>query len=388
MMSMAWRRWVDPSAAAWACHWTAESDAAWTRIAGGPSVGPLITACVGPNGVSTNSEWNGIGQSPRLASYAVSYGSRRAEPLVQCEQRHRCSARTWSVILERGRRITSYVGPKGGFGMAGRPCRGGPRTAARPRRGRPRGSAGPVAGRGSYDAGRGRPASRSASRADRRADPRLPGGAADRGRRGGRVPAPRRSSSSTTARPTTPRPRPRRPARPSCARSRTPARAPPCGPGSATPSTQGAEAVVTLDADGQHDPAEIPAFLAAFAAGTAGARRRPARLRRDAAGPPAVEHARRLGLSRRRVGRHVPDNQSGYRLIGRRLMRALLDSDRGRLRVRGRDDRPLHRPRPADRLGPDPDDLRRRAEPHPAVAPLHRVRAGQPRRPADRPRRR
>ena len=28
----------------------------------------------------------------------------------------------------------------------------------------------------------------------------------------------------------------------------------------------GADAVVTLDADGQHDPAEIPAFLAAFAA--------------------------------------------------------------------------------------------------------------------------
>ena len=27
------------------------------------------------------------------------------------------------------------------------------------------------------------------------------------------------------------------------------------------------------------------------------------------------------------VGRRVPDNQSGYRLIGRRLMTALLDSD-------------------------------------------------------------
>ena len=27
------------------------------------------------------------------------------------------------------------------------------------------------------------------------------------------------------------------------------------------------------------------------------------------------------------VGRHVPDNQSGYRLIGRQLMAALLDSD-------------------------------------------------------------
>ena len=27
------------------------------------------------------------------------------------------------------------------------------------------------------------------------------------------------------------------------------------------------------------------------------------------------------------VGRGVPDNQSGYRLVGRQLMRALLDSD-------------------------------------------------------------
>ena len=29
------------------------------------------------------------------------------------------------------------------------------------------------------------------------------------------------------------------------------------------------------------------------------------------------------------LGRSVPDNQSGYRLIGRTLMRALLDSDEG-----------------------------------------------------------
>ncbi len=46
---------------------------------------------------------------------------------------------------------------------------------------------------------------------------------------------------------------------------------------------------------------------------------------------------------------------------------------RVRLRVRGRDDRPLHRPRPADRLSPDPHDLRGRAQPHPAVAAPHRA---------------
>jgi len=89
---------------------------------------------------------------------------------------------------------------------------------------------------------------------------------------------------------------------------------------------QGCEAVVTLDADGQHDPAEIPAFLAAFAAS------RPELVvgRRDFGEMPPV---RRLSNSlgglvfSAAVGRNVPDNQSGYRLIGRRLMLALLDSD-------------------------------------------------------------
>ena len=88
----------------------------------------------------------------------------------------------------------------------------------------------------------------------------------------------------------------------------------------------GAEAVVTLDADGQHDPAEIPAFLAAFAAA------RPELIigRRDFGGMPPVRRlSNTLGgwaLSAA-VGRSVPDNQSGYRLIGRTLMRRLLDSE-------------------------------------------------------------
>jgi glycosyltransferase involved in cell wall biosynthesis len=87
----------------------------------------------------------------------------------------------------------------------------------------------------------------------------------------------------------------------------------------------GATAVVTLDADGQHDPAEIPAFLAAFEATGAeliiG--------RRDFATMPFVRRlSNTLGgwVFSVAVGRNVPDNQSGYRLIGRRLMTALLDS--------------------------------------------------------------
>ena len=88
----------------------------------------------------------------------------------------------------------------------------------------------------------------------------------------------------------------------------------------------GAEAVITLDADGQHDPREIPTFLDVFDAA------RPELIvgRRDFAAMPL---ARRLSNTvggwavSAAVGRSVPDNQSGYRLIGRTLMRHLLDSD-------------------------------------------------------------
>jgi len=90
------------------------------------------------------------------------------------------------------------------------------------------------------------------------------------------------------------------------------------------------EAVITLDADGQHDPTELPAFLAAYA-------------RRTLAGEPTEliigqRDFRRMPPVRRlsnvlgtlvfsaAVGRRIEDNQSGYRLIGRRLMSATLDS--------------------------------------------------------------
>jgi len=88
----------------------------------------------------------------------------------------------------------------------------------------------------------------------------------------------------------------------------------------------GAAAVVTLDADGQHDPAEIPAFLAALEAA------RPELVvgcRDFAEMPPLRRLSNTLGtwVVSAAVGRHVADNQSGYRLIGRRLMTALLDSE-------------------------------------------------------------
>jgi glycosyltransferase involved in cell wall biosynthesis len=85
-------------------------------------------------------------------------------------------------------------------------------------------------------------------------------------------------------------------------------------------------AVVTLDADGQHDPAEIPTFLEAFELTQAdliiG--------RRDFAQMPPVRRlANRLGglAMSWAAGRDIPDNQSGYRLLSRRLIEAVATSD-------------------------------------------------------------
>jgi glycosyltransferase involved in cell wall biosynthesis len=88
---------------------------------------------------------------------------------------------------------------------------------------------------------------------------------------------------------------------------------------------RGATAVITLDADGQHDPSEIPLFLEKFRATGAdliiG--------ERDFSKMPAVRRTSNT-IGRRAfswaLGRHVPDNQSGYRLLSRRLMEAVLDS--------------------------------------------------------------
>ena len=89
--------------------------------------------------------------------------------------------------------------------------------------------------------------------------------------------------------------------------------------------SHGFDAVVTLDADGQHDPTEIPAFLEAF-------ERTGADLiigRRDFSRMPPIRRlANGLGgvaLSWA-AGRDIPDNQSGYRLLSRRLIEAVADS--------------------------------------------------------------
>jgi len=91
----------------------------------------------------------------------------------------------------------------------------------------------------------------------------------------------------------------------------------------------GADAILTLDADGQHDPAEIPRFLAAWAAEP------PPDLVIGRRGFRSMPPVRRLSNELGRiafswaVGRPIPDNQSGYRLIGRRIMEATLHSDEG-----------------------------------------------------------
>ncbi|MEX1297317.1 MAG: glycosyltransferase family 2 protein [Candidatus Limnocylindrales bacterium] len=87
----------------------------------------------------------------------------------------------------------------------------------------------------------------------------------------------------------------------------------------------GVTAVLTLDADGQHDPACAPDFLAAW-------RERGATLiigRRDFARMPLSRRlANTLGtrVFSWAVGRHIEDNQSGYRLIATPLLPHLLHS--------------------------------------------------------------
>jgi len=93
---------------------------------------------------------------------------------------------------------------------------------------------------------------------------------------------------------------------------------------------EGTEAVITLDGDGQHDPSEIPTFLGTYAwRGVDGratelivGRRSFRRM------PPVRRMSNWLGtvVLSGALGRWIADNQSGYRLIGRRLMAAMLES--------------------------------------------------------------
>jgi glycosyltransferase involved in cell wall biosynthesis len=88
----------------------------------------------------------------------------------------------------------------------------------------------------------------------------------------------------------------------------------------------GAEAAITLDGDGQHDAAEISRFLEAWAAGAADL---VVGRRNFRSMPPARRLANELGTLAFSwaVGRRIPDNQSGFRLVSRRLMEATLASD-------------------------------------------------------------
>jgi glycosyltransferase involved in cell wall biosynthesis len=85
------------------------------------------------------------------------------------------------------------------------------------------------------------------------------------------------------------------------------------------------QAVITLDADGQHDPEEIPKFLSVYNA------THPDLLigQRDFSRMPLVRRIAntlgRLSFSWA-MGQKIPDNQSGYRLISQRMMEALLNS--------------------------------------------------------------
>lgn len=78
---------------------------------------------------------------------------------------------------------------------------------------------------------------------------------------------------------------------------------------------QGFRVVITLDADGQHDPAEIPQFLEAHAQDTA--RVLTGNRMAHTESMPRI----RIGTNRfmswllsREMGQHVPDTQCGYRL--------------------------------------------------------------------------
>ncbi|MBP1705053.1 MAG: putative glycosyltransferase [Chloroflexi bacterium] len=86
------------------------------------------------------------------------------------------------------------------------------------------------------------------------------------------------------------------------------------------------EAAVTLDADGQHDPDEIPRFVDAWRAGHPDLviGRRSFRQM-----PPSRRLANEIGgrAFSWAVGRSIPDNQSGYRLLSRRLMAEMIRSD-------------------------------------------------------------
>src|SRR5258706_1465722 len=90
------------------------------------------------------------------------------------------------------------------------------------------------------------------------------------------------------------------------------------------------DAVVTLGGDGPQDPNELPSLITAYRAGSVEGRTPELIIgRRDFSAMPASRRlANALGTAVLSValGRSIPDNQSGYRLVGRRLMTSTLES--------------------------------------------------------------
>ncbi|MFZ2487042.1 MAG: glycosyltransferase family 2 protein [Anaerolineae bacterium] len=89
---------------------------------------------------------------------------------------------------------------------------------------------------------------------------------------------------------------------------------------------RGHNGVITLDADGQHDPAQILGFVVRHSITQSD-------LIIGARNFDEMPTTRRIAneLGRRSfswaVGEYVEDNQSGYRLLSKRMMEAVLDSD-------------------------------------------------------------
>lgn len=88
----------------------------------------------------------------------------------------------------------------------------------------------------------------------------------------------------------------------------------------------GADAVLMLDADGQHDPAEIPKFLHMHATHQSDLI---IGYRNFSEMPFKRKIANTIGRASLSwaMGQTILDNQSGYRLVSRRLMQATLESD-------------------------------------------------------------
>lgn len=87
---------------------------------------------------------------------------------------------------------------------------------------------------------------------------------------------------------------------------------------------QGYDAVITLDADGQHDPEEIPLFISAYKKG--GDLVIGERDFRKMPFPRNLSNTIGTWLFSWALGRYCPDNQSGYRLHSRRMIEVSLES--------------------------------------------------------------